>query len=242
MELKCIIIDDEPHAISELKELTHCLSSLHVIKTFMDTSEAIDFLQNHGPVDFVFSDINMPGLNGIDAALVLRKYCHFLIFVSAHSEFALDAYGVSASAYLLKPVSQGNFVQKVDELIAKLPSVGQAQQKEDDVLFIKGNSKNNFIKVNYNDIIYIEGLLNYVIIYTERDKLITYMGLTEILQKLGRTDLFFRINKSMIISTNHIRQVNGNMVYLSNNAPLGIGRSYRSAFQEYILKRTLNNL
>lgn len=242
MELKCIIIDDEPHAISELEELIHCLSSLQIINTFMDTTEAIKFLQNHGMVDFIFSDINIPGLNGIDAASVLRKYCRFLIFISAHREFALDAYGVSANAYMLKPVSRGNFVQKMDELIAQYSSVSRADPKEDDVLFVKGNSKNSFIKVNYNDIIYIEGLLNYVIIYTMADKLITYMGLNEILQKLGGTNLFFRINKSIIISTNHIRQVDGNIVYLSTNVSLVIGKSYRSAFQKYLLERTLNNL
>ena len=241
MEFKCIIVDDEPHAIAELEDLSSLVPSLKIIATFMDTSEAISFLQQNGEVDFIFSDINIPGINGIDSATVFKKHCRFLIFVSAHREYALDAFNVSASAYLVKPVSRTVFLTKMDELIAQTGKAGSVNQA-DDILFVKGNSKSNFVKINHNKIIFIEGLLNYIVIHTEEEKLITYMGLKDVLDKLQSNNLFIRVNKSTIISVNYISHVDGNIVYLTNKKHFTIGDRFKSAFHEFISKRTLNKI
>ena len=241
MEFKCIIIDDEPHAISELEDLARFMPHLTIVKTFIDGGAAIFYLQQNSQVDFIFCDINMPGINGIEAATVLKKYCRSLIFVSAHREHALEAFGVSASAYLVKPVSRNIFIQKMDELIGQM-NISASEIKSDDVLFIKGNSKSSFIKINYNKIIFIEGLLNYVVIHTQEDKLITYMGLKDILQKLSGNQLFIRVNKSIIVSVNYIGHIDGNIVYLLNKNRFNIGNRFKSAFHEYLRKRTLNSI
>ncbi|MBS1522130.1 MAG: response regulator transcription factor [Bacteroidetes bacterium] len=240
MELKCIIIDDEPHAISELEDIVRFAPSLTVVKTFMIVSDAISFLQENGKVDFIFSDINMPGINGIDSGAIFKKYCRFLVYVSAYRKYAMEAFDVSASAYLIKPVSRTMFLNKMDELISQI-NTGDSQTNLDDVLFVKGNSKGSFIRLNYNKIIFIQGLLNYVVIHTQDDKVITYMGLKDILVKTKDYHLFIRINKSVIVSANFISHVDGNTVYLTNNVQFSIGSRFKSAFHEYLTKRTLNN-
>jgi DNA-binding LytR/AlgR family response regulator len=239
MELYCIIIDDEPHAISELSDLIADVPYLHLLSTFTDAREAISYLQQNDAVDFVFSDINLPGISGIDSARLLKKYCRFLIFVSAHREFALEAFGVSANAYLIKPVSRTVFMEKIDELTDQLKSAVIPAAGEQ-VLFIKGNSKNSFTKIDPGKIIFIEGMLNYVVIHTEGEKYITYMGLKDILQKLAPVN-FMRVNKSIIISLKHISHVDGNVVFLSNKMNYTIGNSFKNAFRDYIAKRTLND-
>jgi len=242
MKLNCIIIDDEPHAISEMEDLIISCPQLELAKSFLDISAAISFLQQNGPVHFIFSDINMPVINGIDAAKILNRYCRCLVFVSAHREYAFDAFGVSASAYLTKPVSTTVFLDKIDELITQTLNSELPKKNNDDILFVKGSAKNSFTKINYNDIIFIEGLLNYVVIHTVNDRHITYMGLKEILKRLEHTSIFFRINKSIIISTRYIGKIDGNTIRLTNKNEYTIGNTYKSAFHEYITKRTLNNV
>ena len=241
MEFTCILIDDEPHAIYELEELIGYMPRLIIVKTFMNAGEAISFLQGNGNVDFIFSDIHIPGINGIDSASIFKKYCRFLIYVSAHREYALEAFNVSASSYLVKPVSRSIFLTKMDELIAQINS-SQTIIKPDDVLFVKGNAKGTFTRINYNKIIFIEGLLNYVVIHMESERLITYMGLKDILEKMADSHLFIRVNKSIIVSVNYISHVNGNTVYLSNKTHFSIGSRFKSAFHEYLTKRTLNKV
>ncbi|WEA03858.1 LytR/AlgR family response regulator transcription factor [Mucilaginibacter sp. SJ] len=239
MDLHCIIIDDEPHAVSELADLVRDVPGLHIAETFADARQAIAYLRQNGGVDIVFSDINLPGISGIDSAKLLRKYCRFLVFVSAHREFALEAFGVSANAYLVKPVSRALFMEKIYELttVEKPAAAPEAEQ----VLFIKGNSKNSFIKVAPGKIIFIEGMLNYVVIHTEGEKYVTYMGLKDILEKLAHLTQFMRINKSVIISLNHISHLDGHVVFLDNKMSFTIGKTFRDAFRDYIAKRTLND-
>lgn len=241
MKLKCIIIDDEPHAISELEDLVNQSPTLVLANSFPDVNPAIAWLQENKFVDIVFSDINMPSINGIDSAKILKKYCQFLVFATAHREFALDAFNVSASAYLVKPISKINFLEKIDELINSNASAELATTNQNDILFIKGGAKNSFIRIKFNEIVFIEGMLNYIVIHTVNDKHITYMSLKEIMAKLEHTGLFIRINKSIIISANFVSHIDGFVVHLTNNKYQTVGNAYKSAFQKYISKRTLNN-
>lgn len=240
MELKCIIIDDEPHALSELEDLVECCPHLTSTGSFRDVGPALSFLQDYGAVEIIFSDIHMSSMNGIDSARLLKRYCRFLVFVTAHREYAFEAFGVSAAGYLVKPVSRAVFLEKVNELIEQTNSHGGPAETNENILFVKGGSKNNFTKINVNEIVFIEGLLNYVIIHTANNRQITYMGMKEIIKKLEHKGAFIRVNKSIIVSVNHISHIDGNMVHLSNKNFYAIGNMYKSAFHEFIAKRTLN--
>ncbi|RZK04133.1 MAG: response regulator transcription factor [Flavobacterium sp.] len=241
VKLNCIVIDDEPHAIAELVELIEGTPEIVVLKCFEDAYTALAYLKMNGAVDVVFSDISMPGLNGLDAAKTMSAYCEFLVFVTAHKEFAVDAFGVNATGYLVKPVSNKAFIEQVETLISKKIHHDKLKNDHNDVLFLKGSQKNSFIKIRYNDIIYIEALLNYVVVHTTKGKEITYLGLKGMEEKLKNKDVFFRVAKSAIISINFLDRVEGNIVRLTDKNFFLIGEKYRSAFHDFLRKRTLNS-
>jgi two-component system LytT family response regulator len=240
-KLKCIIIDDETHAVSEIEDLANFSQVLNVVGTFKEPVLAMAFLQHHGKVDIVFSDINMPNINGIDAAVLIRKYCNYLIFITAHRDYALDAFKVNADGYLLKPVNSISFLSKIDDILERSKDEGTVEfDAAFSALFIKGNTKNSFIKVDIDEIKLISGLSNYSIIHTSKTSHITYMGLKEISDKLTQYKSFIRINKSVIVSFNFIKNIDGNMIYLTTGESFAVGSSYKSAFSDFINKRTLN--
>jgi two-component system LytT family response regulator len=241
MKLKCILIDDEPHALSEMEDLIHLSPNLTLVKSFQDTIQAVAYLQQNEPVEIIFSDINMPLINGMDAAGIYKRHCEFLIYVTAHREYALEAFGVNASAYLVKPVSKTIFLEKIDEITNKHFLPPTRFQRNESILFVKGSLKNSFVRIDINDIIFIQALLNYCVIHTTSGNHITYMGLKEIVEKLRSKEIFLRVSKSIIVSAKFIKRIEGNMVHLINQNNYAIGNSYKCAFHDYITKRTLNN-
>lgn len=238
MEISCIVIDDEPHAILELADLIERTPGIYMLDSFYDIDHAVAFLSSHEPVDVIFSDIQLPKLNGISGAGILRKYCDYLVYVTAHRNFALDAFGAYAIGYLVKPVSQRAMVRQVTELRENLKKRINNQTK--DMAFVKGARKNTFIKLEWSNVIYIEALLNYVNIQTTKGAEVTYLGLKAVSEFLKKQDHFFRISKSIIINLDFIERVDGNLVRMAGDISFTVGDKYRGAFHEFLRKRTLN--
>lgn len=238
MEISCIVIDDEPHAISELADLIEATPGIYMLNSFSNIAHAIDYLNNHEPVDVIFSDIEMPRLNGITGAGILRKHCDYLIYVTAHRRFALDAFAVNAVGYMVKPISHRAMVKKVTELRENL--IKRVNNQTKGMAFVKGGRKNTFIKLEWNNVVYVEALLNYVNIHTLKGAEVTYLGLKAVSEFLKKQDCFFRISKSIIINLNFIERVDGNMVRMVQEVTFTVGDKYRSAFHEFLRKRTLN--
>ncbi|MES2650564.1 MAG: LytTR family DNA-binding domain-containing protein [Bacteroidota bacterium] len=238
MEISCIIIDDESHAIAELSSLIARIPSIYLVKSFISVYDAVDFLSEGNYVDIIFSDIEMPMLNGILAAKILHTYCDYLIYVTAHRDFAFDAYGVKATGYLLKPVSIEALIAQVSDIANNFEK--QAEQNMQEIIFIKGDHKNSFTKLEFKDIIYVEALLNYIKICTVKGDEVTYLGLKNVEGILKRKTHFFRISKSIIINTEFIDKVDGNIVKLLNKNCFTTGEKYRNAFHDFLRKRTLN--
>ncbi|WP_442590525.1 LytR/AlgR family response regulator transcription factor [Pedobacter sp. AW31-3R] len=241
MAMTCIVIDDEPHAIEELKELIAGVPYLELLETFPDAKQAIVYLQQKSHVDLIFSDINMTVLNGIDAAIVLNNYCHFLVYVTAYRDYALEAFGAKAAGYLLKPVSFVAFNENMRDLHQQFQHLVKRQKDEQNFLFIKGGQKCSYIKISYNDIIYIEAMLNYIMIHTVNGHEITYMGLKAMEEKLYGKDIFFRVNKSIIISVNFLERVDGFIARLANGKNYQVGEKYKGVFLEFLKKHTLRS-
>jgi two-component system LytT family response regulator len=239
--MSCIVIDDEPHAIEELNDLIAQVPHLNLLSTFSDARQAIAYLQETGHTDIIFSDISMAVLNGIEAADILNNYCHFLVYVTAYREYAPEAFGAKADGYLLKPVSYLSFRQKVEDLSGKFQDIIKLQRDENQFLFIKGGQKSSYIKIKYSDVVYIEAMLNYIMIHTTTGHEITYIGLKAMEDKLQLMDVFFRINKSIIISLNYLDRVDGNIARLSNGKSYQIGEKYKSVFLEFLKKHTLKS-
>lgn len=241
MIMTCIVIDDEPHAIDELGDLIAQVPHLSLQQSFADAKEAIAYLQEVGHIDIIFSDISMANLNGIEAADLMSRYCHFLVYVTAYREYAPEAFGAKADGYLLKPVGYVAFREKVEDLTAKLQDIIKLQKEDTQFLFIKGGQKSSYIKIKYSDIIYIEAMLNYIMIHTITGHEITYIGLKAMEDKLQNLDFFFRINKSIIISLHYLDRVDGNIARLATGQSYQIGEKYKSVFLEFLKKHTLRS-
>lgn len=239
MKLTSVVIDDEPHAAEELELLIGRTPGIENKKTFHDISAAIDFLDDFGKVDIIFCDISMPEINGLDAGKILSGKCMFLIYVTAYREYALEAFGVNAAGYLLKPLSHATLIEKIDDLRKRI-SQKSLPEIEDGYILAKGSNKNSFNKIEISQIVYIEALLNYIKIYTTKEFFITYVGLKDVEQILSQKHGFIRISRSVIISMRYLEKVEGNVLKLHDAPNFTVGETFRSDFYALLKRHSIN--
>ncbi|MDL2247570.1 DNA-binding response regulator, partial [Bacteroides sp. OttesenSCG-928-J23] len=172
--MKCIIIDDEPIARKGIKKLVDQISQLELLGSFNSAEAASEYIQTTN-VGLIFLDIQMPGINGIEFARSIPKHT-LIIFTTAYSEYALDSYEVDAIDYLVKPIDPIKFRKAVDKAITYHSLLMDEEEKdvEDECIFVKSDRR--FFKVNLKDILFIEGLKDYVIIQMEEQRIITRMN------------------------------------------------------------------
>ncbi|NDV66316.1 LytTR family DNA-binding domain-containing protein [Bacteroides sp. 224] len=235
--MKCIIVDDEPIARKGIKKLVDQISQLELLDSFNNAETASAFMSTT-TVDLVFLDIQMPGINGIEFARSIPRHT-LIIFTTAYSEYALDSYEVDAIDYLVKPIDPVKFRKAVDKAITYHSLLMDEEKKsvetfEDDYIFVKSDRR--FFKVNLKDILFIEGLKDYVIIQLENQRLITRMNLKSIHESLPPS-IFLRINRSYIVNKNHIDSFDNNDVFIKTHE-IGIGNFYRDAFFEEFMKKS----
>lgn len=206
--MNCIIVDDEPLAREAMKLLIEESNNLQLIGSFNSVSTASDFMEQH-VTDLVFLDIQMPGITGIEFARTISKKT-LVIFTTAYTEYALDSYEVDAIDYLIKPVEAERFQKAVDKALS-YHSLLLKKEKEAietvvtaDYFFVKAERR--YFKVNFSDILFIEGLKDYVIIQLSDQRIITRMSLKAIFDLLPKST-FLRVNKSYIVNTGHIESL-----------------------------------
>ena len=239
--MKCIIVDDEPLAREAIEMLVERTTELILLGSFNNPAAASKFMHDN-TVDLVFLDIQMPGINGIEFAKTI-PHKTFVIFTTAFSEFVTDSYEVDAIDYLIKPVKLERFQRGVDKaqayskLLKKENSGNNIEQITDDYFFIKADRK--IIKVYFNEILFIEGLKDYVVMHTETQKVITAMNIKTIHDQLPKS-MFVRVSKSYIINAKQIESVDNNTVYIGKNE-IPIGNIYRDFFfNEFVTKKILS--
>jgi DNA-binding LytR/AlgR family response regulator len=233
MEIKGLIIDDEPLARNVIQEYAKKIPSLTIVGECEDAICAHQLLQNE-QVDLMFLDINMPKLTGIEFLKTLKNP-PLVIFTTAYSEYALDGFELNIVDYLKKPFSFERFCKaffRAEELLLLKQSVlkPEVTEKQNDFLFVKSDKKT--IKVNISEICYIEGLGDYIKLYMTDKKLVTNLSMKKI-ENLLPVNQFYRIHKSFIISLDKIESIEGNMVKI-NNTKLPVGNSYRQNFMLHI--------
>uniref|UniRef100_UPI0032164BBD LytR/AlgR family response regulator transcription factor n=1 Tax=uncultured Draconibacterium sp. TaxID=1573823 RepID=UPI0032164BBD len=234
MEIKALIIDDEPLAQNVIKQYAQKLPDLTIVATCNDAICAHKTLQEQ-KVDLLFLDINMPKMSGI-SFLKNLKPTPMVIFTTAYSEYALEAHELNAIDYLKKPFSFERFckayyrAEELHYLRVKAENSIPSTEKQADFLFIKSNKKT--VKVNFTDILYIEGLGDYIKIHLPDMKLVTNLSMKKIFSLLPAKQ-FYRIHKSFIVSMDKIDSVEGNMVSV-NKTKLPIGNSYRQDFIGFV--------
>jgi DNA-binding LytR/AlgR family response regulator len=235
MEIRALIIDDEPLAQKVIEQYAQRLPDLKIVGTCNDAICAHKAIQEQ-TIDLLFLDINMPKLSGI-SFLKNLKNAPLVIFTTAYSEYALEGFELNAIDYLKKPFSFERFCKayyRAEELLLlKQNSAGNdANINQSEFLFIKSNKKS--VKVKFTDILYIEGLGDYIKIHLQSSKLVTNLSMKKIISLLPANQ-FYRIHKSFIISVDKIESLEGNMVTI-NQTKLPIGNSYRQDFIGFVNK------
>ncbi len=233
MELKALIIDDEPLAQNVIQQYAQKLPGLTITGTCSDAICAHNFLRDN-EVDLLFLDINMPKLSGI-SFLKNLKNAPLVIFTTAYSEYALEGFELNAIDYLKKPFSFERFCKafyRAEGLfLLKQPAPDNNSNKhEQSFLFIKSDKKT--IKVDFSEIYFIEGLGDYIKLHLDGKKIVTNLSMKKIISLLP-DKMFYRIHKSYIISLEKIESVEGNMVKI-NNTKLPIGNSFRADFMLFV--------
>ena len=237
--IRCLAVDDESYASKIIATFINKTPFLELVAATTNPFEALNLIQE-GKVDLVFLDIQMPELTGIQFLKILGGKCK-VILTTAYPEFALEGFDLDVVDYLLKHIPYERFYKaalKAQQIIApaqtemvnvSVPAVGN------DFIFIKGDTKNKFIKVNYDEILYIEGLKNYVSVYTATQRIVTYQSLRELEIDLPKPP-FYRIHKSYIISLDKIKMIDGNTLYI-NDQSLPVGDTYKEEFFKVIRER-----
>lgn len=235
MNIRCLIIDDEPLAQRVIERYTENLPFLEIIQKCSNAVEAIEVLHNR-EVDLIFLDINMPGLSGIDFLKTLKKP-PAVIITTAYAEFAIQGYELDVVDYLMKPFAFERFykaVQKAEELMKSREqrnSDNKESNKQDDTFIFIKSSKKTF-KVNLNDILYIEALGDYVKIHTTEKMIISYQSLKNI-ENLMPSASFPRIHKSFIIALSRIDLIESNQVKIRDRL-IPIGTNFKADFDRLI--------
>jgi len=238
--MNCIIIDDEPLARTGIKLLVDEMPQLSYCGSFHNARAASQFLQSN-PVDLIFLDIKMPGMNGIEFARTIPRHT-LVIFVTAFAEFAVDSYEVEAVDYLVKPVDEKRFHKAVEKAVA-YHSLLTTHDKTatggitGEYIFVKADRR--FVKINFTDIVFVEALKDYVILQTAGQRVITRMNLKSIHEQLPAA-MFVRVNKSYIINIRHITSFDNNSIMLGTHEIL-IGDNFRNRFFDDVVAKNMLN-
>ncbi|WP_025146044.1 LytR/AlgR family response regulator transcription factor [Pedobacter jeongneungensis] len=232
---KCIIVDDEPHAIEGLLKHIESMSELEVIATYTDPVKALIEISAGQHLDLVLLDVDMPGITGIELANEIRKKTDKLVFTTAHSKYAYEAFQIEANAFLLKPYSLTKFISTISKLFPKKNKAPGDTHDIDNFVLVKSKEENlKLIKVNIRDIIAVESKVNYIQIHVLNKSITTYMTLSEIAKILNEQNGFVQFQRSFIIAKEHIESISGNSVKMSNGVVITVGEYYRKSFNELI--------
>ena len=229
--IRCLAIDDEPLALQQLVAYISKVPFLELAAQCQSALEARTFLEND-TVDAIFCDINMPDLNGMDFVKSLAVP-PLIVFTTAYSEYAVEGFRVNAVDYLLKPFGLQDFQRAALRLKERMGEGKEhAESNDDNTLFLKTDYR--IIKVSISDIVYIEGMSEYLKVWVEGESkpIITLLSMKKMEERLP--DYFMRIHRSYIINLTRIQEVNKNRVIMGPDTYLPVGDLYKDAFQTYL--------
>ena len=235
--IKCIIVEDETLAQDVIKDHLQKIKEFELVGIYRNALEAMEALRSK-EVDVMFLDIYLPGMTGLD---MLRSLPDppLVVLTTAYAEYALESYEFSVIDYLLKPISFERFSKAVNKIKEGrlFSQVGKEQSRQSqDHIFIKSNNK--FFKVNFSEIIYIQGMKDYLKIHTSEYTLVTHQTMNE-MERLLPSSQFIRVHKSYIIAVAQIRTIYGNSIELGKTT-IPIGINYKENVMNLISRRSGN--
>ena len=234
--ISCIIIEDEKLAQDVIFRHLEKSGRFTLLGTYRNAPEAREALEKM-EVDLIFLDIQLPGMTGLN---FLRSLSNppLVVFTTAYPEYALESYEFNVIDYLLKPISYERFSKTIDKIIDgnifKTPG-SQVKPLKRDYIFIRSESK--FFRVSFSDIVYIEGMKDYLKIHSKEHVIVTHQTMGEMENVLGAAQ-FLRIHKSYIVSVAHIKAVFGNSVDMGKSL-LPIGLNYKESVMSLIAGKSM---
>ncbi len=239
MIIKCAIVDDEPLAVELLASYVTKIPFLELCGKYSNATDALHGI-GETPVDLIFLDIQMPELNGLELSKMIPESTR-IVFTTAFNQYAVDGFRANALDYLLKPISYAEFMEACNKALQWFQLVQQSEQQqapaqpaeeEPRSIFVKSEYK--LLQINLDDIRYIEGLKDYVKIYTEQSPhpILSLMNMKAIEQMLP-SSRFIRVHRSFIVQKSKIREIERNRIVFGD-VYIPIGDSYKQAFQEFV--------
>jgi DNA-binding LytR/AlgR family response regulator len=223
--INAIAIDDEPLALTVIQSLCDKSGSVHLQKTFTQPNEALKHLRKF-PVDLIFCDIQMPSMTGINLVKSLPQKT-MVIFTTAFSEYAAVSYELNAIDYLLKPINTKRFTQSITKALEYFDYINKKDQSADRHIFVRADF--SLVKIPLADILYIEGLADYLKIYIkDRKTIMVRMPMKDMMEKLPAAD-FIRVHRSFILPFSKIEAVRGTTIFIGDTT-FPIGRTYADEF------------
>lgn len=234
MIIKCAIIDDEPLAVELLVSYVKKIPFMELCGKYSNAVDAMKGIADN-PVELVFLDIQMPELNGLELSKMLPESTR-IVFTTAFEQYAIEGYRNNALDYLLKPISYPEFLEACNKALQWFMMVQQAEEpREPEVTSIFVKSEYKLLQIDLDDIRYIEGLKDYVKIYTEQSPhpILSLMNMKAMEQMLP-SSRFIRVHRSYIVQKSKIREIDRNRIVYNDDLYIPIGDSYKQAFLDFL--------
>lgn len=241
MKIRCIIVDDEPLAVSKIQTFVDKTPFLETVGSFYNGIEALEFMQNN-EVDLAFLDIQMDDLTGIQLVEVLKKK-PLIVFTTAYEQYAIKGFDLDVCDYLLKPISFNRFLQAANKAYDQLSAISkkelshttestgdQGSGEKKDFIFLK--TEYRMQKVSFDEILYVQGMKDYLLVKTPTANIMTIMTFKKLEEMLPPKE-FIRIHKSYIIPVKKIESIERNMVKIGPKF-FAISDTYRKEFYDFL--------
>ena len=238
MKIKCVIIDDEPLAINVIEDHLKNFDHIEVVETFNNPLKAYGILERE-KIDVIFLDINMPQMTGFSFIENLN-HKPLIVITTAYREYAVKSFELNVLDYLVKPIPFNRFLKTINKVYQQVyvsSASGDANLQQEPHIFLKVNKK--LVKINLNDILYIESLKDYIKVITKIGDYVVHKSLSAITEELPQSN-FIRVHRSYTISINKIEAIEGNTVEIASRK-IPIGRNYLKITKERILNTNDEN-
>jgi two-component system LytT family response regulator len=239
MQIKCLVIDDKPLAIDILADYIGKIPFLELVATTTNPVEGLNIIRNQS-IDLIFLDIQMPELNGLQFIKIAGKQCKFIL-TTAYTEYALDGYEYDVIDYLLKPIAFDRFYRAAEKALQAFtpPDAGKVMptdnpQRSNTAAYLFIKTEHRIQRINLDDILYIEGLQNYISIQTATERVLSLQTLKRIEEQLPVND-FVRVHKSFIVALKHITYIERSRIAIGETM-IPVGDSYRDGFYKLVDK------